>query len=251
MSVQDQLAPYLNRFVFLLNQNENVKLEINCKDGNLLVNFNHEINKINKVDKLQENPKKITAAQFNRLKKRAMSRAEEAKTKTKEQQELAELAQKECDMSVKIAEKAKIESEQAKREAAEAIIDANQSKLEAAKTMSDLVMLRMEEEESVKSQQCLSKQKSCLKCKYCDAEVDNMILMKEHIREVHACLCPICEDNIVLLKEHVRKVIVKYHCYICGKECISEHQFKLHKEEHVGVDHVFKSIDVQMIIDEE
>ena len=29
------------------------------------------------------------------------------------------------------------------------------------------------------------KQKSFLKCKYYDADADNMILMKEHIREIH------------------------------------------------------------------
>ena len=66
MSAHEHLAPYLNRFVFLLNRNQNVKLENTCKNGNIIVRFNQEINKV-KVEKLQEGLKKITPALFNRL----------------------------------------------------------------------------------------------------------------------------------------------------------------------------------------
>ena len=82
MSVQDQLAPYLNRFVFLLNYNENVKLYITYKDGKLMVSFNHDMSIAKEV---HEHLKKNTPSQFNRLKKRAQERAEEARHQAREQ----------------------------------------------------------------------------------------------------------------------------------------------------------------------
>ena len=52
-------------------------------------------------------------------------------------------------------------------------------------------------EEAEKAQQKdetpkLHKQKSFLKCKYCNLDVENMTLMRTHIREYHRIPCPIC-----------------------------------------------------------
>ena len=111
MSVQDQLAPYLNRFLFLLNFNEQVKLDITYKDGKIMVNLNH-------------------------------------------------------DMSI------------------------------------------------VKEAQ-----------KHHDA--DNMILMKEHIREVHEYPCPLNVDKIMLLKGHMRKVH-EYQCHLCEGTFKDQDHLNLH-----------------------
>ena len=46
MSVHDQLAPYLNRFVILLHQNAKAKLELSCEDGKVNVNINHDLGKV-------------------------------------------------------------------------------------------------------------------------------------------------------------------------------------------------------------
>ena len=73
------------------------------------------------------------------------------------------------------------------------------------------------------------KQKSFLKCKYYDADADNMILMKEHIREIHEYPCPLCGDKIVLLKGHMRKVH-EYQCHICGAKFKDQDQLNLHEE---------------------
>ncbi len=43
MSAQEQLAPYLDRFVSLVNQHATGKLEISCKDGKITRNITHEI----------------------------------------------------------------------------------------------------------------------------------------------------------------------------------------------------------------
>ena len=45
MSVQDQLAPYLNRFDILLRNDEKASLEITCNNDNGVVNFKHELDK--------------------------------------------------------------------------------------------------------------------------------------------------------------------------------------------------------------
>ena len=43
MSVQEQLAPYINRFATLYHQNASAKLEFNIADGKLHVNLFHEL----------------------------------------------------------------------------------------------------------------------------------------------------------------------------------------------------------------
>ena len=43
MSAQEQLAPYLDRFVSSVNRHATGKLEIGCKDGKITVNITHKI----------------------------------------------------------------------------------------------------------------------------------------------------------------------------------------------------------------
>ena len=87
MSVQEQLAPYINRVATLYHQNASAKLEINIADGKLQVNLFHELDEVKLLpprkhptqsyrDVLKKNMK---TSQINRLKRRANMRAEEAK----------------------------------------------------------------------------------------------------------------------------------------------------------------------------
>ena len=49
MSVQDKFAPYLNRFVNLLNQNKSAKLEFCCHNGKVTVNLLHDMGEVEKA----------------------------------------------------------------------------------------------------------------------------------------------------------------------------------------------------------
>ena len=43
MSVQELIAPYLNRFLILFDQNANAKLELSCAEGKVNMNIFHEL----------------------------------------------------------------------------------------------------------------------------------------------------------------------------------------------------------------
>ena len=71
-----QLNPYFNRYTTLWQDNANVKLELTCKDGNVIVNLSHNLGGIEKVPeaKTTHNPndvlkKKVSLSQIVRLKK--------------------------------------------------------------------------------------------------------------------------------------------------------------------------------------
>ena len=47
MSAQEHLAPYLNRFVILLQQKAKARLKLTCNEGKLNINIHHDIGVIN------------------------------------------------------------------------------------------------------------------------------------------------------------------------------------------------------------
>ena len=49
MSIQEQIVPYLNRFVLLFNQNVTAKLEIGCIDGKVSVNISDDLGAVVKM----------------------------------------------------------------------------------------------------------------------------------------------------------------------------------------------------------
>ena len=88
MSIQEQLAPYLNRFVILFHQNASAKLELSCTHGKVSVNIMHDFGVVEKTvppKKPYQQPynevlkKNLKSSQNNRLQKRASVRAEQAK----------------------------------------------------------------------------------------------------------------------------------------------------------------------------
>ena len=95
MSLHDHIAPYLNRFVILFNQNATAKLELSCTEGKVNVNIFHDLGAIKQplpptppVQKRSYNKvlkNNLKTSQLNRLKRRAAARAEEAKTETLKQ----------------------------------------------------------------------------------------------------------------------------------------------------------------------
>ena len=104
MSVQEQIAPYLNRFVLLLNQNATVKLEINCKEGRVNVNMSHDLGNVAHPNPLKvpvPKPgynevlkKNVPPSQIYRLQKRAAARAEQANVQLENQRKIANEALK-------------------------------------------------------------------------------------------------------------------------------------------------------------
>ena len=135
MSVQDKLAPYLNRFVTLLNQNESAKLEFCCQNGKVTVNLLHDMGEVEKAftkdfkktsqysDVLKKNVKQ---SQSNRLHKRATIRAEEAIKARNVQKQLAEEALKDL-------KKAKISALRTKHETDTVQDNLNKRKLKPRK----------------------------------------------------------------------------------------------------------------------
>ena len=88
MSIQDQIASYLNRFVLLFNQNATAKLEIGCIDGKVSVNISHDLGAVVKMAPTQKPEKhqysdglkkKVRPSQLKRLQIRGDARAAKAK----------------------------------------------------------------------------------------------------------------------------------------------------------------------------
>ena len=92
MSAQKFIDPCFNIFVTLISLKSTAKLELNCKDGEVTVNFFHELGKPEEANpKLDINlpsysnilKENIKPSQYNRLQRRACARAEEAKNAMK------------------------------------------------------------------------------------------------------------------------------------------------------------------------
>ena len=85
MSAQEHLAPYLNRFVILLQQKAKARLELTWNEGKLNINIHHDIGVIHEPDKTVPQSytdvlkKNMKQSQIRRLQKRANERAEKAK----------------------------------------------------------------------------------------------------------------------------------------------------------------------------
>ena len=142
MSEKDLISPYSNRFVAINQQKLFAKLELSCADGKVTVNFFHDLGVIEeetpKPD--QDQPayseilrKNVHLSQSARLKRRAETRAEEARAETTRQQDIAENAKIEAVKATSEAEKATIEAEKAATEAEEARQSAEKAKISSLK----------------------------------------------------------------------------------------------------------------------
>ena len=90
MSIQELIAPQLNRFVLLFNKDSTAKLEIGCSGGKVSVNISHDIGAVVKTAPTYQPEKQkysdvlknsVRSSQLKRLKKRADARAETIKEK--------------------------------------------------------------------------------------------------------------------------------------------------------------------------
>ena len=120
MSLQDLIAPYLNRFVILFSENATAKLELSCAEGKVHVNMFYDlvapkqnlptappVKKAGYSDSLKKN---LKTSQLNRLKRRAAVRAEEAETHTVRQNQMAEKAVEEAAKAVHAPEQHNVEA---------------------------------------------------------------------------------------------------------------------------------------------
>ena len=82
MSVQDQLSPYLNRFVTLLKNRASAKLELQSQGGKVTINIFHDLGEVEKTvpkdlskptytDILKDN---VNMSQQKKLQRRAAAR---------------------------------------------------------------------------------------------------------------------------------------------------------------------------------
>ena len=186
MSVQDHLAPNLNRFILLLNQNATAKFELTCSEGRISVNFSHDLGGVaqpfsqtNHVQRPGYNEvlkKNVPNSQFNRLQKRAAARAEEAKIQ----------AEKSAEQGWRDVEKTKIETQKQKKMAAQALRDAAEANLKAEQAKAQLEDLKVDYDAQY------TKAKAEVKCEHCEFKFENKAIMKDHIKEVHHYPCSVC-----------------------------------------------------------
>ena len=142
MSAKDLISPYLNRFVAINQQKSFAKLELSCANGKVTVHFFHDLGVIEEETPKsnQDQPaysdvlmKNVHLSQSARQKKRAETRAAEARSETKRQQDIGENSKNEAKQATTEAEKATIEAEKAAIEAEEAKRSAEEAKLLSVK----------------------------------------------------------------------------------------------------------------------
>ena len=200
MSVQEHLAPYLNRVVILLHQNASANLNIFCRNGKVTINIFQDLGDIPLQSKSvhpiypKVMKKNIKPSQLNRLQRRATTRTEEAIQATRYQQQVAENAKKELEEAKLVAEKSSMEAEQAKAETEQSKAKLDQMKLQAEKVNTD------------KSAQELT-------CKRCDLTFETALKHHHHIMINH-------ENG--------------YDCSTCGTICKSLNHLKYHWNESCG-----------------
>jgi hypothetical protein len=223
MSVQELIAPYLNRFVILFNQIATAKLEFSCAEGKVNVNIFHELEAIRQplpttplVKKAGYNEvlkKNLKASQLKRLQRRAAAHAEEAKAeeaKTPKEKDSNEQA-------LEDAVKAKHVSEQQNISAAEANIEVHGANAKSEEGMAiaeaekaifeDLTKAEKEQIELDKAQS-----KDMFRCTFCRDLFYSKCGFTDHTfsgwvhREERKCpLCDLCFSNCHYVKEHMKE----------------------------------------------
>ena len=220
MSVQELIAPYLNRFVILFNQIATAKLEFSCAEGKVNVNIFHELEAIRQplpttplVKKAGYNEvlkKNLKASQLKILQRRAASHAEEAKAETPKEKDSNEQA-------LEVAVKAKHVSEQQNITAAEANIEVHGANAKAEERMAiaeaekaifeDLAKTEKEQVELDKAHS-----KDIFRCTFCRDLFYTKCGFRDHTfsgwvhREDLKCpLCDLCFSNCHYVKEHMKE----------------------------------------------
>ena len=217
MSVKDLLAPYLNRFILLLNQNATAKLELSCTGGRVNVNMFHDLgchaqplppkNPVHRPGYSEVLKKNIPFSQVNRLQKRAAARAEEALVQAEKQQNLADEARKDAEkakqetldqkkvaeQAQKNAEKFKVEALEHREQADKAIKSAEEANEKAERNKDHAEQAKAQFEDlKVDYDAQFTRAKTDVKCQYCEFRFENITVMKDHIKEVHHYPCSIC-----------------------------------------------------------
>ena len=223
MSIQDQIAPYLNRFVLLFNQNATAKLEIGCIDGKVSVNISHDLGAVVKMAPTQKPEKqqysnvlkkKVSPSQLKRLKIRADARAAQAKVPTHEND-----AEKANDDNVIEAEQVEHEAKNARKEA-----EKNQTKAENALPCNPNIVASKVPSETE-----------------CDDSSRNYVVTPEKLPQTLRCsLCRKTFPDMSEFDEHKKlwnkdqnKESLKLKCPLCDTRLFSCN----HIMNHIGRDH--------------
>ena len=216
MSIQDQIAPYLNRFVFLLNQNATAKLEIGCTDGKVTVNMSHDLGAvvktapINKPEKQQYSDvlrKKVRPSQLKRLQKRADARAAQAKVSNHEHD-----AGEAIEDTVLEAEQVNHEAENARQMA-----EKDQTEAENAPLDNPVIVESKASSESAHIFNTPEQMSSTLRCSLCRKTFPDMFQFNEHKKvwnrdqknESLKVKCPLCDDTFLAALSSSRSLVVR------------------------------------------
>ena len=234
MSAQDLFAPYLNRFLKLLNQNATAKLEFSCKEGKVNVNISHDLGVVAEAspatievqptykEALRKGTHFASSSQNIRLQRRAISRAEEARKETKRQQLIAEEARGELMRAKEVAEKAVREAEEAKREAE--LVTKAEAEAEKAMVSDSVEVTKPKENSTIHKDQSSN---NTLPLEDGDSE-ETENLNESSSSESDTCSwCCIDFYNKTEMKEH------KGVCHMCQKEkepCLQIHNSMMHQE---------------------
>ena len=157
MSVHDQFAPYVSRFITLLQQGADAKLELICKDGKASIHIVHDFGMVVETTSSSETKpayndilkKNVKTSQFNRLNKRAEARSEQLRAAIQEQRQLAVNAKIELDKVTLECENAQVLAEEAKVKAAKAKEEALQANLEAMQITHETYKQKVEQASKV------------------------------------------------------------------------------------------------------
>ena len=206
MVIQDQIAPYLNRFVFLLNQNATAKLEIGCTDGKVTVNMSHDLGAvvktapINKPEKQQYSDvlrKKVRPSQLKRLQKRADARAAQAKVSNHEHD-----AGEAIEDTVLEAEQVNHEAENARQMA-----EKDQTEAENAPLDNPVIVESKASSESAHIFNTPEQMSSTLRCSLCRKPFPDMSRY-ENKRPLKV-KCPLCDDTFLAALSSSRSLVVR------------------------------------------
>ena len=248
MSVQDQLSPYLNRFVTLLKNRASAKLELQCQGGKVTINIFHDLGEVEETvpkpflkptytDILKNN---VNMSQQKRLQRRAAARAEEALKCTKEQQKIAGEAEQAFRQAKLDAEEARADAEKAKNEAEKAKNEAEKAKYEAeeAKQLAEKAkkgsnkhkskLSKQGAEEASEDETSKSNTTLPLSCDSCGTEFMCQDRLKDHIEKCNVCEITLPETEC--LTEHNWNEHPELLCEDCGQYMLDRNDLEDHKK---------------------
>ena len=216
MSLQELIAPYLNRFVILFSENATAKLELNT-EGKFHVNMIHDLGApkqtlppappVKKAGYNEVLKKNLKTSQINRLKRRAAVRAEEAETQTLRQNKMAEEAVEDAAKAVHAPEQHNVEAAKASNKIPAANGEAKETEADKGPCDWDYAVT---EKDMAPSGPEYRKKPNAFRCTFCRVRYGKKENFQNHQKEDWAekTKCQLCGNklNCMALKKHMKHI---------------------------------------------